>query len=435
MKTVCWFAAALLAATSVFAADGDPDFTFAGGSVATRAVTTPLYQLYEPGGAVGDDGSIVLAAVAGIAPHSTATRFAITKFRQDGSIDPAFGSGGVAEIDFSDGAANYPAFARAVARLDAGRWLVAGRIGPNVDLGLARLHANGQLDTAYGEAGRARLDVGGQDIVLDLQIDTQQRAWLLIDQSQRTLVRFTADGRPDATFGNNGKLSLPGDFAVLGFTLDAQGRIVLCGIQFGATVYSMAVRRLLPDGRIDTSFADDGLRLIAPDVRAGAQQVRVLPDGRILVAGNSNGGGNWTGTSKGRLTVARLTAEGQLDTGYGTNGIRVVDFIGEERSSAYPDTRMAVSADGKLTLARAVVEPVSAIRLARLLPNGQPDASFAPQGKRTLLQQAYNGLTLANVLPAAQRLVIAGTYNLGEQRVFYATALRDGDGIFRSGNE
>jgi uncharacterized delta-60 repeat protein len=195
------------------------------------------------------------------------------------------------------------------------------------------------------------------------------------------------------------------------------------------------VRRLLPGGAVDTSFGDNGLRLIAPDVRANAQQVRVLPDGRILVAGNSNGGGNWTGTNSGRLTVARLTANGQLDTSYGTSGIRVIDFGGDERASAYPDTRMALGADGKLTLARAVVEPVSAIRLARLLPNGQPDTSFAPQGKRTVLQQGYNGLTLANVLLTPQRLVVAGTYNQGDQRVFYAGAWRDGDGIFRNGNE
>lgn len=435
MKAVSLFTAALFAATSAFAADGDPDFTFAGGGIATRTVTAPLYQLYEPGGALGDDGSIVLAGVAGVAPYSTATRFAITKFRNDGSLDTTFGSSGVAEIDFGNGAANYPAYARAVARLDAGRWLVAGRIGPNFDLGLARLHGNGQLDTDYGDAGRARLDVGGQDILLDLQIDAQQRAWLLVDQTQRALVRFTADGQPDASFGSNGKLMLPGDFSVLGFTLDPQGRIVLAGIQFGANSYPMAVRRLLPNGTIDTSFGDNGLRLISPDVRAGAQQVRVLPDGRILVAGNSNGGGSWTGTNKGRLTVARLTADGQLDTSYGTNGIRVVDFAGEERSTAYPDTRMALSADGKLTLARSVIEPVSAIRIARLLPNGQPDTSFAPQGKRTLLQQGYTILTLANVLLTPQRLAIAGTYNLNDQRVFYAAAWRDGDGIFRNGNE
>jgi hypothetical protein len=110
-----------------------------------------------------------------------------------------------------------------------------------------------------------------------------------------------------------------------------------------------------------------------------------------------------------------------------------VDFGGDERGIAYPDARIALGADGKLTLARAVIEPVAAIRLARLLPNGQPDATFAPEGKRTVLQNGYDGLTLSNVLLSPQRLLVAGTYNQGNQRVFYATAWRDGDGIFRGG--
>ena len=96
---------------------------------------------------------------------------------------------------------------------------------------------------------------------------------------------------------------------------------------------------------------------------------------------------------------------------------------------------LSAPASGREGEDRAVVEPVSAIRIARLLPNGQPDTTFAPDGKRTVLQQSYSTLTLANVLLAPQRLVIAGVYNLDSQRVFYATAVRDGDSIFRSRNE
>lgn len=433
MKAASLFTAALFATAAVHAADGDPDPGFAFGGIATRAVTAPQYQLFEPGAAQGDDGSLVTAGVAGVAVYSTAARFAVAKFLPDGSVDTNFGSAGVSEIDFSNGAADYPAYARSVARLDGGQWLVAGRVGPSFDIGLARLLPNGQLDGAYGNQGRAQVDVGGQDILLDLQIDAQQRAWLLVDSNSDVLIRFTAQGQLDASFGVGGKLVLPNDIAPLGFTRDAQGRILLGGIQFGTTHYRMAVRRLRADGSTDTSFGNQGLSLLEPDLRANAQQLRVLADGRILVVGNSHHATNWQGSSQGRLTVARLLPDGQLDTGYGANGFRVVDFGGDERGIAYPDTRIALGADGKLTLARAVIEPVAAIRLARLLPSGQPDATFAPEGKRTVLQNGYNGLTLSNVLLSPQRLLIAGTYNQGNQRVFYATAWRDGDRIFRDG--
>jgi uncharacterized delta-60 repeat protein len=222
MKAACFLTAALFAAAAVHAADGDPDLGFAFGGIATRAVTTPKYQLYEPGAALGDDGSLVTAGVAGVSAYSTATRFAVARFLPDGGIDTTFGSAGVSEIDFSNGAADYPAYARSVARLDGGRWLVAGRVGPNFDVGLARLQPNGQPDGAYGNQGRVQVDAGGQDILLDMQVDAQQRAWLLVDSNSDALMRFTAQGQPDAGFGIGGKLVLPNDFAVLGFTRDAQ---------------------------------------------------------------------------------------------------------------------------------------------------------------------------------------------------------------------
>ena len=435
MKTASLLAVVLFAwAGNLCAADGDPDLSFAGGTLASQSVPTTQFENYDPAAVLAADGSILVASVAGIATASSATRFAVTKFRSDGSLDTGFGEFGLAQVDFSNGAADYPAYAHGIAALSEGRWLVAGRVGPTYNIGLARLRADGSLDDSYGSQGRLRLDLGGQEQLLEMQIDAQQRAWLLVERGgARTLLRLTAGGALDAGFASGGKLTVPNDTSAVGFAFDAQGRILLGGVNFTSTTrFAMAVRRLRPDGSSDASFGDQGLALIAPDVRATVDKLRVQADGRIVLVGTSYAG-SWVGSGYGRLTVARLLDNGQLDTGYANAGIGFVDFAGNERSRSYPGLRVVLGADGKLTLARAVWDPVAAIRLARLLPNGQPDASFGVQGRRTLLQNVYGSLALGQVLMTPTRLLIAGTYVAASTRTFFAGAWRDGDGIFRSG--
>lgn len=435
MKTASLLAIVLIAsAAAVRAADGDPDLSFAGGTLTSQSVPTTQFENYDPAAVLAADGSVLVASVAGLSAASTATRFAVTKFRSDGSIDSGFGEFGLAQVDFSNGAADYPAYAHGIAAASEGRWLVAGRVGPSYNIGLARLGADGSLDASYGNQGRVRLDLGGQELLLEMQIDAQQRAWLLVERGgARTLLRLTADGALDAGFAGGGKLSLPNDTSAVSFAFDAQGRILLGGVNFTSTTrFAMAVRRLLPDGSSDRSFGEQGLALIAPDVRATADKLRVQADGRILLVGTSYAG-NWVGSGYGRLTVARLLDNGQLDTGYANDGIGFVDFAGNERSRSYPGLRVALGADGKLTIARAVYDPAVAIRLARLLPSGQPDASFAVQGRRSLLQNVYGSLALGQVLVTPTRLLIAGTYVAASTRAFFAGAWHDGDGIFRSG--
>lgn len=436
MKAAALFTTALFAAISAHAADGDPDPTYAGGAVATQSVPAPFYQSYEPDTALAADGSVAVIGAAGTSAYSVATRLAVAKFRSDGAVDTEFGNFGVATVDFSDGAADYPAYGRSIAALPGGRWLVTARIGPSpFEIGVSRLFADGRLDLNYGNQGRARISFSGSDqsVPGELQVDGAQRAWMLVSRNSSSyLVRLTPDGALDASFGDGGKLLLPNTFFVSCFTLDAQGRVLLGGVSFGQNRYDMAVSRLLPDGRIDTSFGDTGLTLISPDIRAGAQQLRLLPDGRIVVAGNSYGSA-WRGTNYGRITVARLLDDGRIDTTFGAAGVRIVDFGGDDRSSSAPDTRVAIGADGKITIGRSIVEPVSAIRLARLLPNGQPDAAFAPQGRRTLFPNTYTTLNLSRVLLTPTRLLLSGTYNGSGVRTFFNTGLRDGDGIFRDG--
>jgi hypothetical protein len=98
------------------------------------------------------------------------------------------------------------------------------------------------------------------------------------------LVRYTADGAPDATFGTGGTLKLPFDgtmFAVTSLDELAGGNLVLSmSAGFGtAGGVTARVTRLLPTGAVDTTFGTagltpilDGLPLIAPQIPPSPNQ-------------------------------------------------------------------------------------------------------------------------------------------------------------------
>jgi hypothetical protein len=129
--------------------------------------------------------------------------------------------------------------------------------------------------------------------------------------------------------------------------------------------------------------------------------------------------------------VFKLAASGALDAAFGDAGVRVVDFGGEENGLGFPDLQAALGADGKIVIARATSE-ASAVRVARLLPNGRLDATFPGAGRQTLLQ-SIGGLSFGTVLLAPGRLLLAGAYNAVDGTALYAGAWRDGDGLFRDG--
>ena len=97
--------------------------------------------------------------------------------------------------------------------------------------------------------------------------------------------------------------------------------------------------RRMPAGDLDSSFAGDGKRAINFGGTDVARVVLVQPNGRIVVAG---GGG-----AASSFCVARLRANGTLDTTFGSSGKRRIEFGGENESAF----GAALQPDGKIVLA------------------------------------------------------------------------------------
>ena len=153
------------------------------------------------------------------------------------------------------------------------------------------LRSDGTLDPAFADAGTWRkagpgeTDLSCVDIVV-----LGDRAIVLTraeshDSALSLLFALATTGAPDDAFGDAGAVDL-GDASAFGLATDARGH-VLVAEQSGGVARVIA---LGADGRADATFGDATGVLVIPLPRSAARGVRVLSDGRILVAGSFDDG-------------------------------------------------------------------------------------------------------------------------------------------------
>jgi uncharacterized delta-60 repeat protein len=287
------------AALARYDADGflDPSFDGDGKvTVALGAASSAIRALV-----VLEDGKIL---VAGWADEGTGWNdMMAARFAADGSLDPSFGSGGVARVPFGTGFDE----AYALAVQPDGRIVLAGRAevaGSAFDMALARLEPDGALDLTFGSGGKVTTDFEGWAecaygvaVLPGGEIVAGGSAIVAIPylvDHDFALVRYTAAGALDGTFGAGGKVttdfhsptSRVGDQA-FGMAIQDDGKIVLAGQawdrDFGAARY-------LPDGSLDWAFGAWGIvrtDFALPEDDDAAHAVAIQPDGKIVVAGRA----------------------------------------------------------------------------------------------------------------------------------------------------
>ncbi|WP_424949805.1 NPCBM/NEW2 domain-containing protein [Deinococcus sp.] len=194
------------------------------------------------------------------------------------------------------------------------------------------------------------------------------------------LQRFLPDGARDPSFGNGTPLFLP-SLQLLnesaGFTalsLQPDGKILLGGTDTGR----FFVRRLLKNGQDDTSFGSAGRVVTSFTAQAldhaYLTTLTVQPDGKILAGGGAHDGtGSGPYINAGWQLVVRYSANGTLDTSFGTNGSAKVD-IGRYGASAQV---LRVLPDFTLLVAGRTVTSVGDLcTLRRLNASGTLDSTY-----------------------------------------------------------
>jgi uncharacterized delta-60 repeat protein len=442
---------------------GHLDPSFGAGGLVTTAIGSTDDEV--AGVAVQSDGKIVAAGYSN--QGATGYDIALVRYRPDGSLDTGFGTGGKVTTDL--GSADDEA--TGVVIQPDGRIVAAGFSSPGGnphDIALACYNPDGSLDRSFGSGGVVTSALGPSVDVFANGVALQPDGKIVVagtevlgsTGSDFAVARYLGDslvpaGTLDATFGAGGTVLTAGPALGYQTAVQPDGKVLVVG---GGNGFALA--RYNPDGSLDTGFGDGGR--VTTDVHAGdsASCVAVRPDGKIMVAGSGNnvvdlarynadgsldtsfgrGGETVTpiGTQVGTLlsvrvapaafepdgkllltgdalspsgvyefALARVNADGSLDTGFGQNGVAVTDF-GQPQFGSHAATAL-VQPDGKIVAGGTISDGgANDFALARFNPDGSPDATFGPGGTVTTDFGGADDWLATLALQADGKVVAAG---------------------------
>ena len=248
------------------------------------------------------------------------------------------------------------------------------------------------------EAGAMTLDGRGRIILVGTSWNDPQDNESHND-SKFLIVRLTAKGALDTSFSSDGQAKIAFTSYINVATAvarQADGKIVVAGIAVGRDA-AFAVARLHVDGRLDRTFGGDGkVRVDFPwGSLDGARSVILQPDGKIVLAG-------WTNGNDGDFALARLRPRGTLDPTFGDEG-RVTINMSDHVDMAHA---LARQPDRKIVVAGYAS---GSFGVARLNESGRLDRSFAGDGTvRTVFSQVLGDGARAVRVQADGRIVVAG---------------------------
>jgi uncharacterized delta-60 repeat protein len=382
------------------------------GFVTTNVASPPISLDQANAIALQSDGKIVAVGQA----TSTSADIAVVRYTADGSIDLGFGGGdGIATINIGPNETG-----RGVAVQPDGRILVVGTTtGLGNDIALARLNADGTLDTTFGGGdGIVTTAISGPGSDTGNAITLQADGKILVSGMSNgdvTLVRYNADGSLDATFDLDGiAFASTGASNEEGLSIKTQadGKVVVSGYTLIGAGSAFLVARFNADGSLDATFGLNGI--VTTDITAGptpippfqeaGQALAILPDGRILVVGQAP-----TASSASDIALVRYLPNGSLDTSFGTGGI-VTTAAGTAQETGFG---VALQPDGRIVVAGGNFTPTGGPNIAvlRYNANGTLDTTFGGSGivTTTIAVGLGSESALSVALQPDGRIVIGGS--------------------------
>ncbi len=379
---------------------------------------------------------VSLAALAGTAAAAQPAAPASAAGRA-GARDTSFGKGGKVTVGFPSESAGssgpqyelpfeFTPGHQKMALAPGGKVVVAGAQK------IARFLGNGKPDPSFGEDGVVRVarPAGGVFVLSGVAVDSLGRVVLVgltrplptnstPDPviSAATVMRFTAEGKPDPTFGTDGLLVTDlglGAPAAAGGTyggpsvglrsvvIDSQNRIVVSGgyvtelAKCERSVNSRGfVARLTQSGALDPSFGAGGIRALGTISSLG----RLAPfAGGYLTAGT--GGPFCTAAEGPAQLLTAFTGEGNLNSSFASFSFRTLKNVAPIAMTVTPTdkilllgqqqhervyhkvTRLEKGKEGEKPkkVTRRVGKEIQYQVVVRLLPSGAFDPGFSRIG-------------------------------------------------------
>ncbi len=316
-------------------ANGSLDTSFSGGTMFDNEVA---YIALQP------DGKILVNGL--FTSYNWVTRNGLARINSDGSLDTGFSDG-----DMDDSTI------KSIALQPDGKILIGGYFtiyNWEVRNRLARLNANGSLDTSFSGGTMAMNVINSIALQPDGKIVIGGLFTSYNWVTRNRLARINPNGSLDTGF-SGGTMA---DNDIHSIALQPDGKILIGGL---FTSYNNIVRFFLAkintDWSLDTSFYD---RTMANNI---ITSTAIQSDGKILIGGLFT---SYNGITHNRL--ARINPDGSLDTSF-SGGTMADNTI----------NAMALQPDGKILVGGAFTSynGVTRNRLARINPDGSLDTSFS----------------------------------------------------------
>ena len=224
---------------------------------------------------------------------------ALVRYNANGTPDTGFGAGGIVTTAVGSG---YD-YAHALVIKSDNKIVVAGSSsnGSKYNFALVGYNANGTLDTTFGTGGIVTTPVGSywnSAYALGIQSDGKiVAAGYSVNGSNNNfaLVRYTANGSLDTTFGTGGIVTTPigsSDDKAYALGIQSSGKIVAAGGTFNGNNYNFALVRYNANGNLDTTFGKGGIVITAIGSDNSASALVIQPDSKIVAAGYARPGGS-----------------------------------------------------------------------------------------------------------------------------------------------
>lgn len=387
---------------------------------------------------------------------------AISGFAQAGTLDPAFGSNGVVDnsplTQFS-----------AAAVAPNGDIVVAGTIGTTA--AIVRYLPNGTPDPSFGTNGTLMLPPPasfflGESFMLGIAVQSNEEILATFyafnntsTESESVLLRLTASGEPDTTFGTGGQVAfnfpVPVSWGGSATLVLAQpdGKILVTGnitppFRNHSAPLTLLVR-YLANGTVDTTFGTNGAEEVATAVDLPSSLALLSGDailtlngtGAIAAAQFSSAGAPVTPATGGKITAVDQTGATAFQSNgdflvagtiQGPDGRRNFDAVVErfllngtqDTTFQSPAIRLGpdggqvenvpvgvnVDSTGRVVVGVSFVSSTSSAGVARLTSSGALDTTFGADGISTLVP----GFVLYDSLVQSDNkiVIVGGSGNL-----------------------
>ena len=333
-------------------------------------------------------------------------------FAQPGVLDQMFGNNGKVILPLD----TIPTHTPLPMALQPDGKIVTGTQYGISSIMISRFNADGSPDLSFGNAGKVinpywmwyNYTVNS----IAVQPDGKIVAAGSDNSGSITMVRLNANGTKDSTFDGDGQLSTPYLIfpisAVYKVLVRPGGKIVTVGTVNKNSDTYYQLMQFMPNGRMDSSFAVNGIFEYKCGYLAAARDAIVLPSGKILIGGTIN-----PNSSYGSITLMQLLPNGILDSAYGTNGLA---FSNNYLFGGVGSTVIAMQSDGKAVAAGEYYHvgggSYTKVEVARFTINGKPDSTFGYLGISSATFRHDSDYVSGIHVQADGKILVTGTTDL-----------------------